>query len=104
MPPCSCREEVLESFSACSILTCGVQLQRFPAQDRAGCPNVASEVGDSAEKKGDSCAKTRDVLGQSSRSLAVRSRNNPAVTPKSALGNPPKKSTYAFAEDLAPAI
>src|SRR5204862_7795355 len=102
MPACNCREDVLESLSVCSSLASGVQLQRFAAHDSAGWPRAANEVGDSGEKNGDSWAKTRAVFGQSSRILAVRSRNSPAVTPKSALGNPPKKSASMFAADLAP--
>src|SRR5579883_82944 len=103
MPPCRVKLEFSERARRRSTRTCGIQVHKLPAEERAGSATVAKEVGESAEKKGASCPATMEVRAQSKWTVAVRRRNSPRAAPFGAFGKPPAKSACRSPWVLAPA-
>ena len=64
----------------------------------------ANDVGESGEKNMPSCPATSDVCSQSIRTVPVRSRIMPSLTPLLLLGKPPAKSNCTSPRVFAPAI
>src|SRR5216684_3068421 len=82
--------------------TCGVQAHKFPAYESAGTANEASDVGESGEMNSGSCPAMIEVRAQSNRTVAVRRRKNPELTPFGMSGTPPEKSICTSALIFAP--
>src|SRR5208337_4025476 len=103
MPAWKSKLESSLSDSLCSTRSCGIQPQRFPAEERAGMASVANDVGELGEKKIGSWPTTTEVLAQSMRMVAVRKRTSPELTPFGTDAKPPPRSSCKSAFVLAPA-
>src|SRR5580698_4305238 len=103
IPPCTSQLDESVTANLCSTLICGTQLHKFPAYESAGSASDANDVGEFGEKKIPSCPTTTDVLSQSIRMVAVRSRIRPDSIPFGCSGNPPARSSDKSARVRAPA-